>query len=136
MKRWIICAACLLLILSGCKNRNKILTVSQPADQITCVEFVDNREEPVAREITDPETIRVLAKELSALELERAWNDPPAEYGKFLILIHFANGDVQIIGYTAMGYISGGIEEMNMWYSPDPDPFDEILKRYAGFQIE
>ena len=136
MKRWIICAACLLLILSGCKNRNQILTVSQPADQITCVEFVDNREEPVVREITDPETIRELVKELSAVELERAWNDPPAEYGKFHIRIHFANGDVQIIGYTATGYISGGIEEMNMWYSPDLDPFDEILKRYAGFKIE
>lgn len=135
MKKIIALYFCLMLLLTGCHSEKETLFFHQSTENITLIEFVDNKNDHVMCAISDDPTIISIVNDLSVIPCNRHFNDPSGEYGNYLIRLHYNDGSIEIVGLYALGYVSAEGEDVDMWHYLELDSFRALFLKYANETI-
>lgn len=135
MKKVMVLFVCLVLIFSACRNRVDTLSFHQSTENITLIEFVDNKSETVMCAVSDASTIKAIVNDLSSIRCKSHFNDPPAKYGNYLIRLYYNDNSFEIVGLYALGYVSAEGEEKDIWHYLELDSFRALFLKYANEKI-
>lgn len=130
MKRKAIVILLLLaLLLSSCSHQPPF---RQPAEDIVQIALIDYSasEDNILCTLVDPE-IALFMNDLQELECRKRLQ-PIGDFSDLEIRIYYLNGDVDILGSMADGYIEQGKLHINGWYYYNEDALRELFNKYIG----
>lgn len=129
MQRKIIVFLMLLaLILCSCSHQPRF---RQPVENIIRIELINNSASGnvIICALVDNE-IESFMNDLLKLECQKRFQ-PIGDFSEQEIRIYYENGDVDIIGSRADGYIEQGELYINGWYYYKEDALRELFDAYA-----
>ena len=79
------------------------------------------------------DTAEALLDEISSLEcLEYFPGDHPREYGPFVVCITYSDGEMELIGFTNIGYIKpDGVRCLTEYFIADSQEFFDVICKYV-----
>lgn len=118
----------LALILCGCSHQPRL---RQPVENIIRIELINNSAHGnvIVCALVDNE-IEPFMNDLLKLECQKRLQ-PIGDFSEQEIRIYYENGDIDIIGSRADGYIEQGKLHINGWYYYKEDALREIFDAYA-----
>ena len=135
MKKTIQLLSCCLVIILLSYINLPTYNLKQDDSQIIGIELLKNanisntkREFEVLYTINDNERELFLDK-LCNIRCYTYWNDPAANYGKYIIRIYYMDGSIELIGSNNNGYIVGQQESTGIYYFKD-NAFIDLFLQY------
>lgn len=108
------------------------IPIHQATENIDKIELVENAydDEPTVYTLPDNK-IENFMKDLNKISTSRRFS-PTDYYGESVIYIYYENGDTDIIGSSCFAYVySSGAYDLDGWYSPDREDFEELFDKYT-----
>lgn len=134
MKKIPIFLCCLVIIWLFFFNISTY-NLKQDESQIICIELLKNtnissteREFEVIYTVDDSER-ELFIDRLCNIRCYKYWNDPAANYGKYIIRIFYLDGAIELIGSNNNGYIVDQQESTGIYYFND-NAFVDLFLQY------
>ena len=128
-RKTIVILLLLALLLSSCSHQPHF---RQPAEDIVQIALIDYSasEDGILCTLVDAE-IALFMNDLQELECRKRLQ-PIGDFSDLEIRIYYLNGDVDILGSMADGYIEQGKLHINGWYYYNEEALRELFSKYMG----
>ena len=138
MSRILIPFAVFVVILCGCSAQHPMRYSEEDIVKIELV-ITDNASEAHPEDSAIVCTLegKDIAGFMAKLDELMCYKNtsPHGYYGTYEIRFHYSNGDVDMIGSTANGYIAQGEEVCQGWFSYHTEDMQKLFEEYIAVSI-